>query len=360
MEYKSLTTPAATGGTVTEIDGYRIHAFTSSGTFTVNKSMNVEYLVVAGGGGGLGSTGGGGGAGGMLEGTNYPVTPQAYAITVGIGGIGGYSPTNGENSVFDTITAIGGGSGLNGTGGSGGGGRYSLIPGGTGTPGQGNNGGNGRTGAGGQNSGNGYNAGGGGGKNVVGGNAISSKSGDGGAGKVSSITGTAVTYAGGGGGGADAYRLCDPGIGGVGGGGNGGYFSAGTAGTANTGGGGGGGSNSATITWVGGAGGSGIVIIRYLLSEDLTPANITATNMTITPSISPCIEGSCTVTVDVTWTNTGETSGSFTPSIKIDTIPIVVLPPLTPVSVGPSLTASQQFIITGMTTGTHTICPDPN
>ena len=90
------------------------------------------------------------------------------------------------------------------------------------------------------------------------------------------------------------------------------------------------------------------------------PANITATNMTITPSSSPCIEGSCTVTVDVTWTNTGETSGSFTPSIKIDNVTVVVSPPLTPVLLGPSLTASQQFIITGMTTGTHTICPDPN
>jgi len=28
--------------------------------------------------------------------------------------------------------------------------------------------------------------------------------------------------------------------------------------------------------------------------------------------------------------------------------------------VGPSLTASQQFIISGLTTGTYNICPDPN
>lgn len=91
-----------------------------------------------------------------------------------------------------------------------------------------------------------------------------------------------------------------------------------------------------------------------------TPANITATNMVITPSATPCIAGTCTVTVDVTWTNTGGTSGTFTPSIKIDTIPLVVTPPLTSVSIGPSGTKLQQFIITGMTTGTHTICPDPN
>lgn len=40
----------ATGGTITELNGYRIHAFTSSGTLSVTGSGNVEYLVVAGGG----------------------------------------------------------------------------------------------------------------------------------------------------------------------------------------------------------------------------------------------------------------------------------------------------------------------
>ncbi len=435
MEYKTLASPAATGGTITEIGGYRIHTFTSSGLFTVNKSMNVEYLVVSGGGGGLGSTGGGGGAGGMLEGTNYPVTPQTYTITVGMGGIGGYSPTNGENSVFDTITAIGGGSGLNGNGGSGGGGRYSLIPGGIGTPGQGNNGGDGKTGTGGSGSGHGYGAGGGGGKSAVGGNAIECKSGDGGAGKVSSITGIAVTYAGGGGGGADSYRTCPAGIGGVGGGGNGGYFSAGTAGAANTGGGGGGGANATSSTWVGGAGGSGIVVIRYLLTQDLTgslrivstpsgagiylaphgqtpswqntytpdpiiglipgyydirltrngyedwifgnaeiiagtetqisasmvlvsPANITATNMTITPSETPCRQGICTVSVSVTWTNTGGTSGSFVPNISVDGTP--ASPIYLSESLGPGSTTTHGFTVSGLSAGIRSICPYPN
>jgi len=68
----------ATGGTVTDItqDGkeYRVHTFTSDGTFEVTRGGEVEYLVVAGGGAGggdggpLGDTtarvGGGGGAGG--------------------------------------------------------------------------------------------------------------------------------------------------------------------------------------------------------------------------------------------------------------------------------------------------------
>ena len=96
--------------------------------------------------------------------------------------------------------------------------------------------------------------------------------------------------------------------------------------------------------------------------EVLSPANITALSMTITPSATPCIEGTCTVTVDVTWTNTGGTSGSFTPSIKIDNIPVVVDPPLDSITLGPSETmlSPQQFIIVGLTTGIHTICPDPN
>ena len=43
----------ATGGTITESGGYRIHTFTSSGDFVVSGgSLDVEYLLVAGGGGG--------------------------------------------------------------------------------------------------------------------------------------------------------------------------------------------------------------------------------------------------------------------------------------------------------------------
>jgi hypothetical protein len=64
----------ATGGTVTNCGDYKIHTFTSDGTFSVtNKgkptgSNSVDYLVVAGGGGVAGSPdvgAGGGGAGGF-------------------------------------------------------------------------------------------------------------------------------------------------------------------------------------------------------------------------------------------------------------------------------------------------------
>jgi hypothetical protein len=60
----------ATGGTITEANGFFIHTFTASGTFTPLVNITgVQYLVIAGGGGGGGggstnAGGGGGGAGG--------------------------------------------------------------------------------------------------------------------------------------------------------------------------------------------------------------------------------------------------------------------------------------------------------
>ena len=257
----------ATGGSVTETDGYRIHTFTSGGnTFTANFDGTVEYLVVAGGGGG-----GGGGAGGYLAGSTT-VSAGAKTVTVGAGGNGGAAGgvtggllgTSGGNSVFDTITALGGGYGgaQNGgspaAGGSGGGGASTSIygTGASGTSGQGNAGGNGNGSA------SDY-AGGGGGKGGAGVTGSNAVGGNGGPGLSSTITGAVVWYAGGGGGGVYSGTA---GTGGTGGGGNatvgnaGG--SAGSGGT-NTGGGGGGGSNGSTLGSAGGAGGSGIVIVRY-------------------------------------------------------------------------------------------------
>jgi len=84
---------------------------------------NVSVLVVAGGGGGGGRAGrgGGGGAGGYQYNSSFPVTNQEYVVTVGVGGVGGtvangYIGGNGSNSVFSTISAIGGGGGGSGNG----------------------------------------------------------------------------------------------------------------------------------------------------------------------------------------------------------------------------------------------------
>ena len=119
---------APTGGTVTTSGNFRIHTFTSSGTFTNTVSNLVtQYLVIAGGGSG-GSYGAGGGAGGYRSSvpgqtsggggsaeSTLTLSSGAKTVTVGAGATGvangqGLSP-NGNNSVFDSITSVGGGGG---------------------------------------------------------------------------------------------------------------------------------------------------------------------------------------------------------------------------------------------------------
>ena len=273
----------ASGGTVTETGGYRIHTFLSSDTFTVVSGGSMEYLIVAGGGGGGCRFGGGGGAGGLLYSASATVTAGTYSIVVGGGGTGGQTNntrgSSGNNSSFNAIVATGGGGGASEgqtalNGGSGGGASYSTgfqTP-GTGTSGQGNGGGTGQFSP--------RVNGGGGGAGAAG--VGSGSRPDGGIGLQYSISGNAMYYAGGGGGAdnrVDAGGFGGPtaGNGGLGGGGQGGggegngqadaRSGTGVSGTANTGGGGGGGSYIPTITSgrPGGNGGSGIVIIRYLL-----------------------------------------------------------------------------------------------
>jgi hypothetical protein len=279
----------ATGGTITTCGDYKIHTFTSPGTFTVCSvgnpigSNTVDYLVVAGGGGG--GDRGGGGAGGYRESSGaasgcysvsplgacvsaLPVTAQGYPIVVGGGGAGASDSDPGSDSSFSTISSAGGGGQTNSDpnregdpGGSGGGGGDNRC----------NCGGAGNTppvsppqgtpGAPGQAPGPSYVGGGGGGGALATGTpGVPGGTGQGGPGATSSINGTPTARAGGGGGGGNS---CSPqypnpvaNSGGIGGGGNGKQPTAGpcgTAGTANTGGGGGATNN----------GGSGIVIIRY-------------------------------------------------------------------------------------------------
>jgi len=321
---QNATYITASGGTITNspCGDYKIHTFTSSGTFTVCSvgnpagSDSVSYVVVAGGGGAHGgyngepssfrTSSGGGGAGGYREGkvsgdpytaspiaaaTGVPVSVTSYPITIGGGGSGGVSncggATQGSSSIFSTITSAGGGIGRNGgdlgtapdhfggPGGSGGGaGGFNpctAICGGTGntpptSPPQGNDGGKATN--------SGFtSAGGGGGATAVGldGGLLATsplypatQGGIGGAGATSSINGTPTARAGGGGGGS-GYNggVGNPSPGGTGGGGTGnGNGCNGVSGSTNTGGGGGG-----TSGWSGpnngGAGGSGIVIVRY-------------------------------------------------------------------------------------------------
>ena len=298
----------ATGGTVTCSGDFKIHTFTSPGTFCVSAISStsacneVSHLVIAGGGSGGGSNGpswggaGGGGAGGYREsknpadpytasplegGTAITVTATAFPITVGAGGTGPGTTTGtrGSSSVFSTITSTGGGGGrgsvpspertdANAPGGSGGGGTSPQAASiGTGntppvSPSQGNDGG----GTGGGPSGSpGYGSGGGGGAGAAGLDGAPPGPAAGGAGVTTSINATPTARAGGGGGGTGPGTSA--GTGGTGGGGpgvSGNSASAPNNGTTNTGGGGGGAGGTGSATPRTGAnGGSGIVIIRY-------------------------------------------------------------------------------------------------
>ncbi|MDD4027296.1 MAG: DUF2341 domain-containing protein, partial [Candidatus Shapirobacteria bacterium] len=259
----SSTSNMTIGGTMTSINGYRIHTFLGNGTLTNANNTTAEVLVVGGGGGGASANGvgdgggGGGGAGGLVYNASYSLTQgQIINVTVGVGGTNGatsshQSGSDGGNSVFNTITANGGGgggtTGINGrAGGSGGGGGYNLYStvkyGGASVVGIGYSGGNttdlaSASGA------------GGGGAGGVGGNNITGHvGGNGGSGISYSITGTSVTYA----------------SGGRGGGGSGAVNK-----TANTGNGGDGSYASAVAT----SGASGIVVVRFLSGSSTLPSS---------------------------------------------------------------------------------------
>ena len=291
----------ASGGNTTTTDGdFKVHAFTSPGTFTVCSTGNacgsntVQYMVVAGGGGGSNSNGGGGGAGGFRMASCFTAPATGYPIVVGGGGsaagaaCGATAGGTGTVSTFSSITSAGGGGGGSGVGtssggigrdgGSGGGGGTNNQAAGAGntppvSPPQGNNGGGGA----GPGTPQPQSGGGGGGAAAVGGTHAAGGAASGGNGSPASpifgaapkvfyiangpANGASVcgTFAGGGGGGRQGNPIYP---GGTGGGGNGTSDSTpANAGTTNTGGGGGGGGYSPPGG--GGTGGSGIVLIRY-------------------------------------------------------------------------------------------------
>ena len=287
-----------TGGNVTTDGTYRIHTFTSSGTFTTAFNAGVELLVVGGGGGGAGTFAGGGGAGGVVhDPSGATMTSGSYTITVGQGGLGGLGWQNingmrgntGTDSTAFGLTAKGGGGGgafdwtysnanaqqVAQVGGCGGGGA--AVQGNmtnsarlgaasnqgnfSGATSYGTSGGNGQSSS--QLSQ--YHGGGGGGASQAGVNATS-VAGPGGAGQAISISGSSVTYAGGGGG---SNQGGTAGAGGAGGGGaatNSSNFAQG--GTNGLGGGGGAaGYSGSSNSRLGGTGGSGVVIIKYNLNS---------------------------------------------------------------------------------------------
>lgn len=251
-----------TGGTITEVGGYRIHTFTENGTFeNFGTISEIQILLISGGGGGgsLGYYSGGGGGGGLIYDPAKTISTQSYNVTIGNGGAKAPDKDtpgfNGTDSIFDTLTALGGGGGgardtdyQAGNGGCGGGAARDPQ----GIPG---------TGSQGYNGGDGY-GGGGGGTGEIGetGGVSAPYGGTGGDGLQNSISGTPTYYGGGGGGGSTDQTKS----GGLGGGGSGAYMDGPPAGNGTNGLGGGGGGGSLNSN--GGNGGKGIVIIAYPIS----------------------------------------------------------------------------------------------
>jgi hypothetical protein len=247
----------ATGGTIYTVGNYKVHEFTSSGTFSVSAindgSTPVEIFLVGGGSGGTAGVGtaagdfdgGGGGAGG--GGGTYKTYGGVF--TTYFPAIGNTSVTIGAATVFGAAQNPSTcGASMTSSGGSAGG--ISAI------------GGNGAV----------YDG-------EISQCVSSSTAGAAGSGGTfNDWTGSAVGYCGsggGGGGGGGAGGSCTAGAAGRPGnnnggqGGNGGNIAvnggAGTAGTRGGGGGGGGGAGAdGALGGSAGAGGNGVVLIRYL------------------------------------------------------------------------------------------------
>lgn len=235
--YPVTVDPIPTGGTITTDGLYTVHKFTSAGTFTPMKAGVVQVLVVGGGAGGASglsgvNAGAGGGGGTAVYNAIYSVTTAPISVTIAAsvsGGTGnGSGGTDGNSSIFGTITATGG-----------------LAPSATSRTGGGN-----ATYTGGTNTTFPHSGGGAG----AGGNGSGS---NGGPGYISNILVSSVPVQYGGGGGGAEWGTT-----------SGGGGTANVDGTPNTGGGGGGGTDPAANQH-GGHGASGIVIVRYLTSSQL-------------------------------------------------------------------------------------------
>ncbi len=263
--------------TATNANGTSAASSSSTSATPMVPTSSVQFVVVGGGGGSSSSGGGGGGyrssvvgeisgGGAAVESALAVSSGTTYTVTIGAGGSGNANgvgvASNGGNSAFGSITSLGGGGGggqSNGASGGSGGGAHSgpgsgaSASGGAGTAGQGYRGAN-ATGS--------YQQTGGGGAGGAGqdssGTQYPSSPGVG-----TAISGSTNYYAGGG-------NILRPSSWDRAGAGN--LVGDGTNGVANTGGGAG--------CVAGSSGGSGIVIIRYPITN--SPATATTGSPSIT------------------------------------------------------------------------------
>ena len=363
------------------------YVFTRSGMYTPGTGVVVlKVLVIAGGGGGGGGLeGGGGGAGGLLYSGFYYVTPGVpIQVIVGQGGRGARRnslPENGGNTIFGTLTAIGGGAGASeqstssigpasagaGSGGSGGGGSWGtpsggIYPPGSGTTGQGTSGGAGFASP--------YIGGGGGGAATPGVDASYAYAGNGGNGRSWTIMGITKTYCGGGGG---SLRGSGTSSGGAGGGGGGNGNGTGANATYYGSGGGAGGGNGTAC--MGGDGFQGIVLVEVNVDPYPTPVLQNPGNQNFISGGQFTINQTVTGIADITWTLTqvynpptlanpgnqsfGLTGGTFTVTNTVNsylTGPLVwSVYPSTGVTLQSNTSTSATFFVLGSLSAVPTI-----
>ena len=295
--------------------------YLSASGWKVPTSVPALKALVVGGGGGAGFNSGGGGSGGGFAESRIVNSESGFLPVVGQGGfaninsstVPNYAYAKGDTSTIGTLVAPGGNSGVNYV-------SSAPVNGGASVSG---------FGAGGR------------------GSTLSAAGLAGADGFTSSITGT-VTYYGGGGGGAGWSANTSGGAGGAGGGGTGGVGTAtaaasGNAGTKNTGGGGGGNSTSGRANL--GHGGSGVIIVRYLITNPTI--NLQPTNDTTTAGLT-----------DSFTVGTTTVSSPFTKSVKwqvaTDTVTAVASVSWIDITAGSGSTNGTGFTTDTFTTATLT------
>lgn len=82
--------------------------------------------------------------------------------------------------------------------------------------------------------------------------------------------------------------------------------------------------------------------------------NITATS--IVPSKTSC-QALCSLTVNVIWTNQGDTAGTYIPGLSINGGTPTTLPSE---SLDPGQSIEHIFNVSGLPQGSHIVCPVPN
>lgn len=233
----TTSTTSTTSTTTTTLAPTTTTTSTTSTTTTI-AGFTAQYLIVGGGNQGVANDWIGGNGGSVVSGSTTLANATTYNVFVGRGQT---STLPVSSSIFNSITATGGGANGNSAG---------------------------------TNNGTSYGGGAG-----AGGNGNNATTLAGGAGGVGLIWLDGNYYGAGGGGGAESIASPSFNLGGAGGNGGGGtgggyYQNEGTVGTANTGG-GGGGRRYGTSANQGKAGGSGIVIVRYTGTPNATGGTIT-------------------------------------------------------------------------------------